>query len=57
MFFFSSCFAGLTVSEVTISSSSLLHTLQLHHFHQVKFFLFYICIHYMFPFKHNYNSC
>ncbi|GAA6099318.1 GPI inositol-deacylase [Tachysurus ichikawai] len=26
---------GLTVSEVTISSSSLLHTLQLHHFHQV----------------------
>ncbi|XP_047670998.1 GPI inositol-deacylase [Tachysurus fulvidraco] len=26
---------GLTVSDVMISSSSLLHTLQLHHFHQV----------------------
>lgn len=29
------CFSGLTVSDVTVNSSGLLHTIKLQHFHQV----------------------
>lgn len=32
------CFAGLTVSDATIASSGLLHTIRLLHFHQVTLF-------------------